>query len=73
MKENEEAKVKKPMTFKEVLSCLQQANEVIPSDSDVALEVWLGEKMYKIIRVGQFGVIPDVTLTLADKPFADLT
>lgn len=57
----------KPLTFKGLLSCLQQADEVV-GDNDVKVEVWVGDKMYRIVRVGQFGIVPDVTLTLADEP-----
>jgi len=65
-------KHKKPMTFKEVFSCLCQANDYL-GDCDGELEVWIGEQMYKIVRVGQFSIIPTVTLTLTERPLMDLS
>jgi hypothetical protein len=62
----------KPMTFKEVFHCLCQANENV-GDHDVELEVWIGEQMYQVVRVGQFGIIRHVTLTLTEKPLMDLS
>ena len=56
-----------PLTLKELLSCLQQADKVV-GDRDVRVEVWVGDKMYRIVKVGQFGINPDVTLTLEEAP-----
>lgn len=33
-------------------------------DCDVDIEVWIGEDMYEIKRIGQFGVVPAVTMEL---------
>lgn len=36
---------------------------------DVDVEVWLKNGMYKIQKIGQFGVVPTVTITLGEKMF----
>ena len=61
------------MTFKEVFSCFKQANKVLGKNGDVDIEVWIENKMYRIMRVGQFGFVPTVTLTLVDKPEFELS
>lgn len=55
------------LTFKQVFSCLKQANKRL-GKNDIDLEVWVGNKMFRVIRVGQFSIIPTVTITLTDKP-----
>jgi len=62
---------KKAYSFKEVLKCFNMAKKKL-GRADVDLEVWLGEKMYRVVRVGQFGIIKTVTLTLTDEPECDL-
>jgi hypothetical protein len=32
--------------------------------NNIRVEFWLGEQMVELERIGQFGVIPDVTITL---------
>jgi hypothetical protein len=63
---------KEPLTFKQVLNCFRQAQKGL-GKNDVDLEVWIGQKMYYVVRVGQFGIIKTVTLTLTDKPVFDLS
>lgn len=53
----------KPFTLDGLLNCLKQAKENA-GDNDANIEVWVDNKMYRIIRVGQFGVTPTTTLTL---------
>ena len=60
----------KAYSFKEVLRCFKKANKEI-GRHDVDLEVWIGKKMYRVVRVGQFGIIKTVTLTLTDNPEFD--
>lgn len=36
-------------------------------DCDPDVEVWFKKAMYDIREVGQFGVIPDVTITIGEK------
>ena len=39
-------------------------------DCDPDVEVWVGEKRaYRIGRIGQFGVVPDVTITVGEKVY----
>jgi hypothetical protein len=54
------------MKLKQLKSCIDQcvkkAGKLNPD-----VEVWVGNSMYRIKRVGQFGVVPDVTLTVGRK------
>lgn len=54
------------MTLKQLKSCIDQAykkaGEKIAATSEV--EVWLGDEMLRLKSVGQFGIVPDVTLTV---------
>ncbi len=31
---------------------------------NIAVEFWLGDQMVELDRIGQFGVVPDVTITV---------
>ena len=63
MKKNPKAK---SLTLRQLYSCLGQC--VVKAGSlDPDVEVWIGEKLYRVVRVGQFGVMPDVTLELREE------
>lgn len=51
--------------FKEIIDKAYEQAE----GCDVEVEVWLKNSMYDIQRIGQFGVIPTVTITLGQKMF----
>ena len=56
------------MKLKDLKKAIDQAVKYA-GKCDPDVEVWLGEKkMYRIKRIGQFGLVPDVTITLCDKP-----
>lgn len=54
--------------LKEVVDkCVENAGELDPD-----VEVWVGvTKAYRIGSIGQFGVIPDVTITVGEKIYDD--
>lgn len=56
------------MTLKELKSVIDQAVERA-GECDAKVEVWYKNKGYRIARVGQFGLIPDVTITIGEKIF----
>lgn len=55
----------KAMSLRELKSCIDKACEYA-GDIDANVEVWIGKKAYSITRVGQFGIIPDVTITVGE-------
>ena len=49
--------------LKEVIDqCVERAE-----DCDPDVEVWFKKSMYRIREIGQFGVIPDVTISIGEK------
>lgn len=58
------------MTLKQLKSCIDQAYKKAGAKyaAKSEIEVWLGEKLYSLKEVGQFGVAPDVVLTI-EKPY----
>ena len=46
--------------------CVERAG-----DCDADVEVWFKKSMYRIRSIGQFGVIPDVTIEIGPKEFED--
>jgi hypothetical protein len=54
--------------LKEVIDkCVENAG-----DYDPEVEIWVGDhKAYKVARIGQFGIIPDVTISVGEKIFDD--
>ena len=54
------------MTLKQLKSCIDQAYKKAGAKyaAKSEIEVWLGDKLYRLASVGQFGVVPDVTLTI---------
>lgn len=64
MSEQEKAK---PVTLRELKNCIDQAVARLDEDQDAEVEVWYKKKGYRIFRVGQFGIVPDVTLTIGEK------
>lgn len=46
--------------LKEIIDgCVEQAG-----DTDPDVEFWIGEDETELDRIGQFGVVPDVTITV---------
>lgn len=57
--------MKKALTLRQFKSCIDQAYARAGKAADhVEVEVWLDEKLYRVVRVGQFGVVPDVGITI---------
>lgn len=55
----------KALTLRQLKSCIDQAWEKAGKAAEHAsVEVWMGDDLYRIVSVGQFGVVPDVTLTI---------
>lgn len=54
------------MKLKELKECIDKAVEHA-GDCDPDVEVWFKKKCYRIRSIGQFGVIPDVTITIGEK------
>lgn len=53
------------LNLKALKSCIDQAYERAGKAADhVDVEVWLGDELYRVVGIGQFGVVPDVTLTI---------
>lgn len=49
--------------LKEIIDkCVENAG-----DTDPDVEVWFKKAMYDIREIGQFGVVPDVTITIGEK------
>lgn len=66
-KKKREAKKKAPkiLSLKALKSCIDQAWANAGEAAEHAgVEVWLGDQAYRIVSVGQFGIVPDVTLTI---------
>lgn len=59
------------MKLKELKLAIDKAVEYA-GDCDVDVEVWYKNKGYRIGQIGQFGVIPDVVITIGEKIY-DLT
>lgn len=54
------------MTLAELKSCIDQAVKKAGKTAKTAnVEVWYGDEMLEITEVSQFGVVPDVMLTVA--------
>lgn len=48
--------------LKEVIdACVDNAEELDP-----CVEIWLGDKLYDITSIGQFGMIPDVSIHIVE-------
>ena len=56
------------MKLHELKACIDKAVENA-GDYDAEVEVWFKKSMYRIDRVAQFGVVPDVTITIGAKEF----
>jgi len=57
------------MKLKELKSVIDQAVEYA-GDCNPDVEIWIGDKKaYRIGRIGQFGVIPDLTISVGEKIF----
>lgn len=55
------------MKLKELKKVIDKAAEYA-GDCDPDVEIWVGNKRaYKIGRIGQFGVVPDVTISVGEK------
>lgn len=54
------------MKLKKLKEVIDQAVENA-GDCDPDVEVWFKKSMYRIMDVGQFGVVPDVTITIGKK------
>lgn len=55
------------MTIKELKSCVDQcAKKAGQAAATAHVEIWLGDKMYSIKEISQFGVVPDMMITIAD-------
>ena len=53
------------MTLKELKSCIDQAVKKAGKAAATAnVEVWYGDQMLEITRIGQFGVVPDISITV---------
>jgi len=51
------------MKLKQLSDCIDQCIRKA-GNQNPDVEVWLSNKMYRIKRIGQFGVIPDVIITV---------
>lgn len=57
------------MTIKELKSCVDQcAKKAGKTAATAKVEIWLGDKMYTIKEVRQFGVVPDMSITIEKPP-----
>lgn len=54
------------MKLRQLKAVIDQAFENAEG-MDVEVEVWFKKRMYRIERVGQFGLVPDVTITIGPK------
>lgn len=55
------------MKLKELKTAIDKAVEYA-GDCDPDVEIWIGDKRaYKVGRIGQFGVVPDVTIHVGKK------
>jgi hypothetical protein len=53
------------MTLKELKSCIDQAYKAAGKTAATAnVEVWHNGQTYTITRIGQFGVVKDVSITI---------
>ncbi len=52
----------------ELKSCIEKAAKTVErcgfDPDEIPIEVWDGDKRFRIMGVGQFGVIPDVTIDI---------
>jgi len=55
------------MKLKQLKSCIDQC-VVSAGKLNPNVEVWIGDKSYRIKEVSQFGVVPDVAITLTKRP-----
>ena len=56
------------MRLKDLKSCIDQAFEKT-DDGDVDVEVYIvndDDKVFEVVRVGQFGFVPDVTIGIKE-------
>lgn len=56
------------MKLKELKAAIDKAVEHA-GDCDADVEVWYKNKGYRIARIGQFGIVPTVTITVGEKVF----
>ena len=49
------------MTVEKLIKVLQ---DNVTDHDRAEIEFWIGEQQYELERIGQFGIIPDVTFTL---------
>ena len=55
------------MKLKKLKEVIDQAVEYA-GDCDPDVEIWVGDKKaYRIGRIGQYGLIPDVTISVGEK------
>jgi hypothetical protein len=56
------------MNLKKLLETLQNAYDKHKDNPQCAdnldVEFWIGEEMYEVERIGQFEIVPDVTISL---------
>ena len=64
--------IKKALTLRQLKNCIDQAYERAGKVADhVEVEVWLDDTLYRVVRVGQFGVVPDVGITIVKESECD--
>lgn len=57
------------MKLSELQRALNECSERA-GDYDPDIEIWFKKSMYSIMSIGQFGVVPDVTITIGEKLFS---
>lgn len=56
------------MKLRRMKEVIDKAVENLGDLEDAKVEIWVGDKKaYKVGRIGQFGVIPDVTISVGEK------
>ena len=61
----------KLIRLKKLIEVLQTAHDKYNNESvceSISVEFWLGDQMVELDRIGQFGIVPDVTITLKPPP-----
>ncbi len=56
-----------PLTLRGLKSYVDKAVEGLNVDQDAKVEVLFCKKGYRILSVGQFGLAPDVTISIGEK------
>lgn len=57
------------MTLKELKTIIDQAVDYA-GDCDPDVEIWIGDKKaYNIGRIGQYGVVPNVIISVGEKVY----